>query len=188
MSIEKMEKQLFGKFGIVLCFLLLISSCLSAQQDSIYYQDSVFILYSNGIFKTQHHTPQRWIVYHETSGIWTIVQDSLIRLKSFDEYKCEVLNVQAYYDSTLSDYLTEGYALNGELLFSQIGKSQFENPLGKEPIFCPAPYCPLYYPDTTKYNHFVFVVKSKWNYDEIYIDELFRKTLDGLKCVRREEQ
>ena len=41
----------------------------------------------------------------------------------------------------------------------------------------------LYTADTTKYNHFVFVVQTRWNNDVYYLDELFKKTPSGLQWV-----
>lgn len=172
-----MGKQLFGKMTIIASLFLWEASQSYAQQDSIYFKDSVFVLYSNGIFKTHYIN---YPFHTQTSGIWTIVQDGLIRLKSFDEYKCEILNVVAYYDSTLSKPEFEVYGTNGKLLI--------RISLDGDPEITPAPYCDCYIADTSQYNHFVFVIsRSKWNYEDIYIDELFRKTPDGLKWVRRKE-
>lgn len=177
-----MRIRLFGKICIMVSIFILISSQLYAQRDSIYFKDSVFVLYSNGIFKTCT-VPRKGYYHHQTSGIWTIVQDSLIRLKSFDEYKCEILNVQAYYDSAISDYETVVYDTNGDTAYHAIGVSQFY----EEPTITPAPYCHSYTADTAKYNHFVFVVQSKWNYEDIYIDQLFKITPEGLKWVKNPE-
>ena len=163
--------------AVIAALMLWCSPQLYSQQDSLYFKDSVYILYSNGIFKTH------FINYPfntQTSGTWTIVQDTLVRLKSFDEYKCEILNVIAYYDSTISEPEFEAYGTNGDLLI--------RIPLDGNPEITPAPYCDCYLADTSKYNHFIFVVQSKWNYEDIYIDELFRRTPEGLKWVGRKEE
>lgn len=184
-----MGKHLFGKMCVVISVLLLFSSEILAQRDSIFYKDDKFVLYSNGIFKTCS-VPKRGYDFLKTSGIWTKVQDSLIRLKSFDEYKCEVLNVQAYYDSTISVFEIEVYATDGKRMFHNKGKDVFNVSIDEFkaiPTITPGPYCSNYFVDTTKYNHFVFVVKSKWNYEDIYIDQLFKITPEGLKWVKISE-
>lgn len=183
-----MKKQLLGKICIMVSSFLLVSSQLYAQQDSIFFKDSLYVLYSNGIFKTIPYWIRHWneknVAYHNSSGIWSKYQDSLIRLKSFDEYKCEVLNFQAYYDSMISDFETVVYNTNGDTVYFWRGVSLFKYGIK----ISPGPYCDCHILDTAKYNHFVFVVRSKWNYEDLYIDQIYRITPNGLKWVKSPEQ
>lgn len=93
-------------------FLLIIFLCKKdfsySQIDSIFYKVHGYTLYSNGIFDVSNGIYSR--------GTWEMVNDSIVRLTSFPEYKNTIFCVHEYEDTSSAEYSMEVYDKSGALV------------------------------------------------------------------------
>ena len=169
--------------------IIFIHSCSPsfAQADSVYYRDSSFTLYSNGIFEYFYMASNEWSFY--TRGIWSAEGEGLFRLNSFPEYKCDILAAREYYDSSSSHYVVNVYDKDGNMIYCKTGNpSDFfldDDTCAMHVVN----FCSNYHVKNKKFNLFTFVVQMPIRPDAIYFDNwLFEITKDGLRTYYSEDE
>lgn len=83
-----------------------------AQNQTVYYDDrdsngTGLVLYSNGLFECDNRyaflkTGKDPLLYF-SRGVWSPIDSNLIELKSFGEYKSQIVNVITYNNSEIKD-------------------------------------------------------------------------------------
>ena len=96
------------------CFFIIMGwiSCGYAQNMTTYYDDrdsngTGLVLYSNGLFECDNRyeflkTGKDPLLYL-SRGVWHPLDSNLIELKSFEEYKSQILNVITYNNPEIGD-------------------------------------------------------------------------------------